>query len=405
MSVQFTDMAVEGGNDVGSISSMLLSSSDLKQSEDNLSREDFAWVDSCLTQDPEILESGWGSLKQALLETLERSAAESYNDQIQDNEVDTIMSTSAEESEITKFSRTADDGNLIHLKGSANSPIDESLGTQSSVGRPFSSDYQEVLDGSGLQESVNMSSGFNLGTINNEATGENVFNIWKLGTKGEEDSDLMKPFLTDKADRGSEKSPIDESLGALSSVRGPFLPNYKDLLDGGRLQESATMSSRVNLGTIDTEPTGEDIFKVWKLEAREEEDSDLINPSLKGEADKESENSPVESFGAQSSVRSPFLPNYREFVDGGVEENVNMRSGCIDNEPTGEEIFKVWEMETPEEEDEFTKELKKALAASEESFQESSPSHSEDCSGQQWKDRNEDYIHGLIAGITDLSLG
>ncbi|KAK4788127.1 hypothetical protein SAY86_019446 [Trapa natans] len=403
-------MAVEGGDGIGPISSMLFSSSDPKESEDILSHEDISWVDSCITEDPEILESGWGSLKQALLETLEYSAAEIYNNQIEKNEVDVIMAASVEESEITK-SETADD-NLVNFvftdkedKGNANSPIDGNLGSQSSVGRPILSDYQEFLDRAELQESVNMSSEFNFGTTDDKVMGDRAFKAWKYETRGEEDIDLTDQFLIDKTDMGSEKSPIDGSLGAQSYTRNALSPNYKykEFLDGGGLQESGSMSSSFNLETMDTEPLGEDIFQVDKLSAS---DSDLINHPLKDKAYKKSEKSlGDESLGAQISVISPFLPNYREFPDERTEEiSSEFKLEIIGNDNTGEGIFKVWELETAEEEDEFSKDLNKAIAASAGSFQESSPLQPNDLSGLELRDQKVGHIYGLIAGISDLSL-
>ncbi|KAI3446177.1 hypothetical protein Pfo_002842 [Paulownia fortunei] len=49
---------------------MGLNSIELGQGGVMLSPEDVAWADSCLSKDPDLLDSGWNSLKDALLETL-----------------------------------------------------------------------------------------------------------------------------------------------------------------------------------------------------------------------------------------------------------------------------------------------------------------------------------------------
>lgn len=54
----------------GSVSSLLLNSLESSQDAGSLSPEDVAWVDSCLIKDPEVSDSDWNSLKDALLEIL-----------------------------------------------------------------------------------------------------------------------------------------------------------------------------------------------------------------------------------------------------------------------------------------------------------------------------------------------
>ncbi|XP_031394070.1 uncharacterized protein LOC116205581 isoform X1 [Punica granatum] len=141
------------------------------------------------------------------------------------------------------------------------------------------------------------------------------------------------------------------------------------------------------------------------------DDDDLVIPFLIDEARKESESSVLgESLEAQTSVGSPFLPNYKEFPDeeeGKERVNVSVSPGfkleALENDPTGKDIFKVWELEIPEEEDDFAKELNKALAASEESSNQIPPSQPENYPGR-WNDGGDGSILGLVAGIADLSL-
>ena len=64
-------------------------------------------------------------------------------------------------------------------------------------------------------------------------------------------------------------------------------------------------------------------------------------------------------------------------------------------------IFRVWDLNIPAEEDDLIKQLNKAIAETETSFQ-SMPSAFDDSTA--WKDLKDEPLDNLIAGIADLSL-
>ncbi|PRQ24025.1 hypothetical protein RchiOBHm_Chr6g0267851 [Rosa chinensis] len=98
---------------------------------------------------------------------------------------------------------------------------------------------------------------------------------------------------------------------------------------------------------------------------------------------------------------NPFLPGYKDEL--GVTENlelgVNKDSWAPEIEPSTEDIFKVWNLEVPEEEDELVKQLNNAL---EEVLPQSLPSSFADSDAH--KNLEETSVNDLIAGIADLSL-
>ncbi|XP_050365843.1 uncharacterized protein LOC126784420 [Argentina anserina] len=98
---------------------------------------------------------------------------------------------------------------------------------------------------------------------------------------------------------------------------------------------------------------------------------------------------------------NPFLPGYND--DLGVTENfdlgVSMDSWAHEIEPSTQDIFRVWNLEVPEEEDELVKQLNSAL---EEGLPQSLPSNFPD--SDAWKNLEETSVDDLVAGIADLSL-
>ncbi|XWS40105.1 hypothetical protein CRYUN_Cryun18bG0111400 [Craigia yunnanensis] len=99
----------------------------------------------------------------------------------------------------------------------------------------------------------------------------------------------------------------------------------------------------------------------------------------------------------------PFLPTYKEdesrgeAIDLGLELSLSVAET---NSPTVD-IFRVWDLDIPAEEDDLIKQLNKAIAETETSFQ-SMPSVFDDSTA--WKDLKDEPVDNLIAGIADLSL-
>lgn len=100
---------------------------------------------------------------------------------------------------------------------------------------------------------------------------------------------------------------------------------------------------------------------------------------------------------------NPFLPTYKEGESESVGEAIalgaDLNSLAFETEPLSERIFKVWDLGVPDEEDELITQLNKALAGT---SSWSGPSGFDD-SGT-WKDRKDESLNSLIAGIADLSL-
>ncbi|KAJ8767114.1 hypothetical protein K2173_013511 [Erythroxylum novogranatense] len=92
---------------------------------------------------------------------------------------------------------------------------------------------------------------------------------------------------------------------------------------------------------------------------------------------------------SETSVKDPFLPNYKdESAAANDSEDSELDAGLTTNEePSTEDIFRVWDLGIPEEEAELIKQLKKALAGSE-----------------AWEDLKEESVDSLVSGISDLSL-
>ncbi|XP_043709886.1 uncharacterized protein LOC122658825 isoform X2 [Telopea speciosissima] len=144
-------------------------------------------------------------------------------------------------------------------------------------------------------------------------------------------------------------------------------------------------------GSLSRETPGELLPMIEDEEAGtapylEGNDDDLLRASEK-----------VETATYRSYLRSDFLLNPHD-----PGENCNTDVG-IDSWFTNEihsssgDIFKVWDLDTPTEEDELVKQLKEALA-------ESSPLSILSAPDVRGTDSNDEALDDLVAGIADLSL-
>lgn len=105
----------------------------------------------------------------------------------------------------------------------------------------------------------------------------------------------------------------------------------------------------------------------------------------------------INDFQSLAFVGNPFLPTYN---DGMKEPETSTNSSSLyDIEPATDDIFRVWDLDVPVEEDELAKLLKKAL-------EESSPQSKSSTLDESvtWKDFEQESVDDLIAGIADLSL-
>uniref|UniRef100_A0A7N0TX56 Uncharacterized protein n=1 Tax=Kalanchoe fedtschenkoi TaxID=63787 RepID=A0A7N0TX56_KALFE len=111
------------------------------------------------------------------------------------------------------------------------------------------------------------------------------------------------------------------------------------------------------------------------------------------------------------------LPTYKEGakVNAIVEEEDDLGFVLDENEtgPLVDEIFKVWELESPWEDGDFVTQLNKALKSIEstalnsaEASYETMPLSAGDvATTASWKNLEDEFLDSIIAGIADLSLG
>ncbi|XP_073267454.1 uncharacterized protein [Populus alba] len=102
---------------------------------------------------------------------------------------------------------------------------------------------------------------------------------------------------------------------------------------------------------------------------------------------------------SETSLKHAFSPNYKEDDDSKMSlpdgSGLDMAFSAYDTEPSTEDIFKVWDLGIPDEEDELVKQLNKALSEN--------PAHStpqsDDSGGLK-----EESLDSLVNGIAELSL-
>jgi hypothetical protein len=167
------------------------------------------------------------------------------------------------------------------------------------------------------------------------------------------------------------------------------------------LNASASVSDGFPEGTdVELLPSNEEKENV-QFQGRTENDLVLIDEEAKTDGDGfpiKLKNNSLQSLAFEGN---PFLPTYMEGLKEikGIESKLGLGSSTYEMEPSTEDIFRVWDLDIPAEEDELDIQLNKVLA--EGSF-ESIPSTSNDSSA--WKDLEEEPLDNLIAGMADLSL-
>ncbi|KAF5745414.1 hypothetical protein HS088_TW07G00998 [Tripterygium wilfordii] len=108
----------------------------------------------------------------------------------------------------------------------------------------------------------------------------------------------------------------------------------------------------------------------------------------------------LEENPSEETLRSAFLPTYKEaqIASEATASGFDLGLSAYELEPSTEDIFKVWELEIPDEEDKLVEQLKKALSRG------ASPSPPSFDDSGAWKDLQVESIDDLVAGIADLSL-
>lgn len=132
--------------------------------------------------------------------------------------------------------------------------------------------------------------------------------------------------------------------------------------------------------------------------------TDDVIPLVSQEEERDGDSIPVtlkKNSWALSFEGNPFLPTYTESLkeSASIAPKLDLGSPACEMELSTEDIFRVWDLNIPAEDDELGKQLDKALV---ESSLESTPSAFND-SGV-WKDLEENSLENIVACLADLSL-
>ncbi|KAG8368177.1 hypothetical protein BUALT_Bualt15G0017900 [Buddleja alternifolia] len=199
-----------------------------------LSPEDVAWADSCLTKDPDSLDSGWNSLKDALLQTLtvehDSSAHEKDNsvelaktEIFSSTETDNIKNSNKTEARIV----TNGEGAEQNSDDNSNHENTDDFWSKHSMENVFLPTYnEESRDIGALDPEMD----FVFQEFELEQSTEDIFKIWDLDIPPEED-DLIKQLNKALAENSSESTtPVpDDSSKAWKGLKDVSLG---DLISG-----------------------------------------------------------------------------------------------------------------------------------------------------------------------------
>ncbi|XP_048336738.1 uncharacterized protein LOC107426603 isoform X1 [Ziziphus jujuba] len=181
--------------------------------------------------------------------------------------------------------------------------------------------------------------------------------------------------------------------------------------EAGLLNSSASVSDDPNVENDIEMPTSTEVEKaeLFLRSGAETEASSVRTPidllPINEESGTNSENIAIKKylndFQSLAFVGNPFLPTYSDGMKESetTELGTDSSSSLYDTEPTTDDIFRVWDLDVPAEEDELAKQLKKALEESSHLSKSSTLDES-----VTWKDHREESIDDVITGIADLSL-
>ncbi|KAA0054048.1 uncharacterized protein E5676_scaffold10G00320 [Cucumis melo var. makuwa] len=230
----------------GSISSHLDIGPESKEQVDGLTREDIAWVDSCLIKEiPDISDGNWNHVKDALLEILdlypqgfESSLALSDNvpgasngdidvDMLPSNNVKEPTFSSRDSDDLMNETRTALEDHPMNDTGIASEDpqkhddIDTSL-PLTLIKNPFLPTYKEEVEGNDENDQAGI--GHELSEIGSESPINDIFHVWDLNFPPVED-ELMEQLNKALTENSVESVPsMDSNLGVLKDLK-------EDLLD------------------------------------------------------------------------------------------------------------------------------------------------------------------------------
>ncbi|KAK4424103.1 hypothetical protein Salat_1603700 [Sesamum alatum] len=153
------------------------------------SAEDVAWADSCLTKDPEVLDNGWDSMKEALLETLSVQHYSSAHEEDKFSE-QPKMETSSSSEMTDDVSTTASNGEAepSNSDQSTNEKTDDfwSRHNMEDVFLPTYSESFSNVETSDTNEDLFVQE------LQMDLSTDDIFKVWDLNVSPEEDDNLTK---------------------------------------------------------------------------------------------------------------------------------------------------------------------------------------------------------------------
>ncbi|KAL3614015.1 hypothetical protein CASFOL_042089 [Castilleja foliolosa] len=172
--------------------------------------EDEDWADSCFTKDPDMLNSSWDSLKDALLETLNTQNTPSpYNDSTEASKTETMLPEVG----------TDDDRDLFNT--SINSNTTATINSDDFWLRHRMEDIFLPMYGKTSRE-LDSEVDFVFQSVELEQSKEDIFKIWDLEIRDKEDNGLLKEL---------DKALVESSLDPISPVSGDD-ESLDDLISG-----------------------------------------------------------------------------------------------------------------------------------------------------------------------------
>ncbi|KAL7608705.1 uncharacterized protein LOC111904335 [Lactuca sativa] len=149
-----------------------------------------------------------------------------------------------------------------------------------------------------------------------------------------------------------------------------------------------------------------EIFSPYENELELDNSNDIIDPEnspspTEEVTDANGDSGDDESCDVLSPLNHPFLPNFNDEMmkieysdsDSGSDSDLGFRVSELVMEPESEDIFKVWELDIPVEEDELVKELKEALSENDATSR-----------VPRMKSLKIESLDSLVESIADLSL-
>ncbi|MBA0655254.1 hypothetical protein Goklo_007756, partial [Gossypium klotzschianum] len=180
----------------------------------------------------------------------------------------------------------------------------------------------------------------------------------------------------------------------------PFRPTYKE---NERKDSAVDSGVKSSLSAEEMNSSTADIFRVWDLDIPVDGDNGINTNNIPIKKRTGTELQFLQEDSTEVFRGDPFRPTYKEnerkdsAADSGVKSSLSaeeMNSSTVD-------IFRVWDLDIPDEEDDLIKELNEAAAETTTSFP-SMPLPFDDSTAL--KDLEDETLDNLIAGIADLSL-